>query len=41
MESIETYAHVLSVFWGTVLLILLGKLFIALYDRQQRNKEDN
>jgi hypothetical protein len=41
MEAIETYTHVLSVLWGTVLIILLGKLFIALRDRQQRNKEDN
>ena len=38
MEAIETYAHVLSVFWGTVLIILVGKLFIALSDRRQRNK---
>jgi hypothetical protein len=33
--------HVLSVIFGTIALIVLGRVFIAGRDRQRRDDEDN
>jgi hypothetical protein len=41
MEAIETYTHVLSVLWGTVVIIVCGKVLMSFFDRQQRDDKEN